>query len=110
MSLLNVPIGPNAPGVFNTIIEIPKGSTNKYEFDTELGTFRLDRVLFSPLFYPFDYGFIPQTHYVDGDPIDVLVLVSHPSARTRISPDVSRVRSRSESHWRSENERRKGLG
>lgn len=79
MSLLNVPIGPNAPGVFNTIIEIPKGSTNKYEFDTELGTFRLDRVLFSPLFYPFDYGFIPQTHYRRRDPIDVLVLVSHPT-------------------------------
>ncbi|HZH98364.1 MAG TPA: inorganic diphosphatase [Fimbriimonadaceae bacterium] len=79
MSLLDVPIGGNAPHVFNTIIEIPKGSTNKYEMDPELGIMRLDRVLYSPLFYPFDYGFIPQTHYVDGDPMDVLVMLMHPT-------------------------------
>lgn len=79
MSLLNVKIGERAPHVFNTIIEIPKGSTNKYEMDAETGVMKLDRVLYSPLFYPFDYGFIPQTKYLDGDPIDVLVLVSHPT-------------------------------
>jgi inorganic pyrophosphatase len=79
MSLLQVPIGSNAPHVFNTIIEIPKGSTNKYEMDPELGVMRLDRVLYSPLFYPFDYGFIPQTLYVDGDPMDVLVMLMHPT-------------------------------
>jgi inorganic pyrophosphatase len=79
MSLLDVPIGPDAPHVFNTIIEIPRGSTNKYEVDPETGLLRLDRVLYSPLFYPFDYGYIPQTHYLDGDPLDVLVLVSHPT-------------------------------
>lgn len=79
MSLLNVKIGPRAPHEFNTVIEIPKGSTNKYEFDPETGVMKLDRVLYSPLFYPFDYGFIPQTNYLDGDPIDVLVLVSHPT-------------------------------
>lgn len=79
MSLENVPIGKNAPQTFNAIIEIPKGSTNKYEFDEELGVMRLDRVLFSPLFYPFDYGFIPQTKYLDGDPIDVFVMVIHPT-------------------------------
>lgn len=79
MSLLNVKIGPNAPHEFNTIIEIPKGSTNKYEMDADTGVMKLDRVLYSPLFYPFDYGFIPQTHYLDGDPIDVLVLISHPT-------------------------------
>lgn len=79
MSLLSVKIGPRAPHEFNTIIEIPKGSTNKYEFDPETGVMKLDRVLYSPLFYPFDYGFIPQTEYLDGDPIDVLVLVSHPT-------------------------------
>ncbi|MEQ1932974.1 MAG: inorganic diphosphatase, partial [Fimbriimonadaceae bacterium] len=61
MSLLNVKIGPNAPNTFNTVIEIPKGSTNKYELCKETGLLRLDRVLYSPLFYPFDYGFIPQT-------------------------------------------------
>jgi inorganic pyrophosphatase len=79
LSLLDVPIGPEAPLVFNTVIEIPKGSTNKYEVDKETGLVKLDRVLYSPLFYPFDYGYIPQTHYLDGDPIDVLVLLLHPT-------------------------------
>jgi inorganic pyrophosphatase len=79
MSLLNVPIGPNAPDILNAVIEIPRGSTNKYEVDTMTGLLRLDRVLYSPLFYPFDYGYIPQTHYLDGDPLDVLVLLSHPT-------------------------------
>lgn len=79
MSLRNATIGPKAPDVFNTVIEIPRGSTNKYEVDTESGLIKLDRVLFSPLFYPFDYGYIPQTHYLDGDPLDVLVLISHPT-------------------------------
>lgn len=79
MALLDVPIGPNAPHTFNTIIEIPKGSTNKYELDPESGVMKLDRVLYSPLFYPFDYGYIPQTKYLDGDPIDVLVLITHPT-------------------------------
>lgn len=79
MSLLNVPIGPNAPDEVNVIIEIPKFSTNKYEFDPELGVMKLDRVLYSPLFYPWDYGFVPQTKYLDGDPVDALVLVMHPT-------------------------------
>jgi inorganic pyrophosphatase len=79
MSLLNATIGPNAPESFNVVIEIPRGSTNKYEVEAETGLIKLDRVLYSPLFYPFDYGYIPQTHYVDGDPIDVLVLISHPT-------------------------------
>lgn len=79
MSLLDVPIGPNAPDSFNTVIEIPKGSTNKYEIDQTTGLLKLDRVLYSPLFYPFDYGFIPQTLYLDGDPIDVLVMLMHPT-------------------------------
>jgi len=79
MSLRDVPIGAKAPEIVNTIIEIPRGATNKYEFDPELDVMRLDRVLFSPLFYPFDYGYIPQTRYLDGDPIDVLVLLSHPT-------------------------------
>lgn len=79
MSLLNVPIGPRAPHEFNVIIEIPRFSTNKYEMDPEIGVMRLDRVLFSPLFYPWDYGFIPQTKYLDGDPVDALVLIMHPT-------------------------------
>ena len=77
-SLKNLPIGPNAPEEFHVVIEIPKGSTNKYEYDPELGVFKLDRALYSPLFYPWDYGFIPQTLYKDGDPVDALVLVMHP--------------------------------
>ena len=79
MSLLNARIGPNAPATFNTVIEIPRGSTNKYEVDAETGLIKLDRVLYSPLFYPFDYGYIPDTKYLDGDPLDVLVLLSHPT-------------------------------
>ncbi len=79
MPLLEVPIGDKAPRIFNTIIEIPRGSTNKYEVDQETGVIKLDRVLYSPLFYPFDYGYIPQTKYLDGDPLDVLVLLSHPT-------------------------------
>jgi inorganic pyrophosphatase len=79
MSLLHAKIGPNAPASFNTVIEIPRGSTNKYEVNAETGLIHLDRVLFSPLFYPFDYGYIPQTCYLDGDPLDVLVLLSHPT-------------------------------
>jgi inorganic pyrophosphatase len=60
----------------NVIIEIPKGSQNKYEFDKEKEIIALDRVLFSPFHYPGDYGFIPHTLAPDGDPLDVLVLVS----------------------------------
>lgn len=77
--LLDLPIGPNAPEEVNVVIEIPKFSTNKYEYDADMGVMRLDRVLYSPLFYPTDYGFIPSTKYLDGDPIDVLVLISHPT-------------------------------
>src|SRR5215472_9474993 len=59
---------------FPAVIEIPKGSTNKYELDKETGLLRLDRVLYSAVYYPADYGFIPQTYCDDGDPLDVLVL------------------------------------
>ncbi len=79
MSLLSAKIGANAPEVFNTVIEIPRGSSNKYEVNEEDGLIYLDRVLYSPLFYPFDYGYIPQTRYLDGDPLDVLVILSHPT-------------------------------
>jgi inorganic pyrophosphatase len=63
---------------FPAIIEIPKGSTNKYELDKETGLLRLDRVLFSAVYYPADYGFIPRTYCDDGDPLDVLVLGQEP--------------------------------
>jgi len=61
------------------IVEIPQHSANKYEYDGELGIFRLDRALYSPLHYPGDYGFIPGTLAADNDPLDVLVLVQQPS-------------------------------
>ena len=59
---------------FPVIIEIPKGSTNKYELDKATGLLKLDRVLYSSVHYPADYGFIPRTYCADGDPLDVLVL------------------------------------
>ncbi len=60
------------------IIEIPKGSENKYEVDKESGLLKLDRPLFSCVHYPGDYGYIPETLWEDNDPIDILVLTSHP--------------------------------
>ena len=63
---------------FPVIVEIPRGSTNKYELDKETGLLRLDRVLYSAVHYPADYGFIPRTYCDDGDPLDVLVLGQEP--------------------------------
>ena len=60
---------------FDVMIEIPKGSRNKYEYDPEKKVIRFDRMLFSPVHYPADYGFIPETLALDGDPLDALVLV-----------------------------------
>ncbi|MGH9568324.1 MAG: inorganic diphosphatase [Candidatus Angelobacter sp.] len=76
---VRLPIGPDAPRLVNAVIEIPKDSVNKYEYDKQLNVFRLDRTLFSPVHYPGDYGFIPCTLGLDGDPLDVLVLVEAPS-------------------------------
>jgi inorganic pyrophosphatase len=63
----------------DVVIEIPKGSRNKYEFDHSLGCIRLDRVLFSSVHFPADYGFIPNTRSADGDPLDVIVIVNEPT-------------------------------
>ena len=63
---------------FPVIIEIPNGSKNKYELDKETGLLRLDRVLYSAVHYPADYGFIPRTFCDDGDPLDALVLGQEP--------------------------------
>jgi len=64
---------------FNVVVDLPKGSSNKYEYDEEAGHFVLDRVIHHQMFYPFDYGFIPQTHSDDGDAIDVCLLVTYPT-------------------------------
>jgi inorganic pyrophosphatase len=71
--------GPNAPDVIYTIVEIPKGSRNKYEYHKQAGIIVLDRVLYSSLYYPGDYGLIPRTHYEDGDPLDVIVMINEPT-------------------------------
>jgi inorganic pyrophosphatase len=70
--------GPKSPDEFTSVIEIPKGSSVKYELDKETGLIKLDRVLYSAVFYPANYGFIPQTLAEDDDPLDVLVLCQEP--------------------------------
>ena len=74
----DIPLGDKAPEEFNTIIEIPRGSHNKYEIDKETGLIKLDRVNFSAAAYPCDYGFAPQTLWEDGDALDVIVLTTNP--------------------------------
>ena len=63
---------------FNVVIEVPRGGTVKYELDKKTGLIRVDRVLYSAVYYPANYGFIPRTLGGDGDPIDVLVLMDEP--------------------------------
>jgi inorganic pyrophosphatase len=72
----DLPTGPDVPDVVWALVEIPKGSRNKYEYSKDLGTYQLDRVLHSPMQYPGEYGFIPQTMYDDGDPMDIIVLMN----------------------------------
>lgn len=67
------------PVTFDVLIEIPKGSRNKYEYDFTLHKIRFDRMLFSSMMYPGDYGFIPETLALDSDPLDVLVLGHQPT-------------------------------
>ena len=73
-------ITPGSADEINTVIEIPAGSNNKYEIDKETGLIKLDRVNYSAAPYPFDYGFVPQTLWHDGDALDVLVLTTYPLA------------------------------
>ena len=71
--------GPHAPDTIYAIIEIPKGSRNKYEYHKEHGVIFLDRVLYSSVHYPGDYDLIPRTFCGDGDPLDVLVMMTEPT-------------------------------
>lgn len=75
----NLKPGPSVPEVVYAVIEIPKGSRNKYEYDKDMEAFALDRVLYSPVHYPAEYGIIPQTLWDDGDPMDILVLMDQPT-------------------------------
>jgi inorganic pyrophosphatase len=70
----DVSLGKEAPFLVPVVIEVPRGSKNKYELDKTSGLLRVDRVLFSSVHYPANYGFIPQTYCEDHDPLDVLVL------------------------------------
>ena len=80
MNLLHdVPIGKKWPEVVNVVIENVKGSSNKIEYDKDDKVFKLDRVLYSAVFWPFDYGFIPQTWHEDEDPVDVVLLTTYPT-------------------------------
>lgn len=78
-NLYHLPTGAKAPDQVAAVIEVPLGSSNKYEYDAEHGVFRLDRVLYSPMHYPGDYGFVPSTYAEDGDPLDILVLMNRPT-------------------------------
>ena len=69
-----LPTGPDWPDVIYVVVEIHRGSRNKYEYDRDSGFIKLDRVLFSSLHYPGDYGFIPRTLRANGDPLAVLVM------------------------------------
>lgn len=71
-------LGDKTPEEFNVIIEIPKGSKNKYEIDKKTGLIKLDRAMKSAQDYPFDYGFAPQTFWEDGDALDVIILSTYP--------------------------------
>lgn len=79
MNLLH-DIAPGTADEMNVIIEIPKFSKNKYEIDKETGLIALDRVMHSAQDYPFDYGFVPQTLFDDGDALDVVLITTHPLA------------------------------
>lgn len=76
MSYASLAIGEKAPEIVTVVVEIPKGSHNKYEYDEKADVIKLDRVLHSPVHYPTDYGFIPQTRSKDGDHLDALVIIS----------------------------------
>lgn len=73
-------IDPGTANEMNVIIEIPKGSKNKYEIDKETGLIALDRAMHTSQDYPFDYGFVPQTLWDDADALDVIVLTTYPLA------------------------------
>jgi inorganic pyrophosphatase len=74
----DIPTGRRPPHELTAVIEIPTNERNKYELDKELGIYRLDRVLYSAVHYPGDYGFLPRTLGDDGDPLDVLILTTIP--------------------------------
>ena len=77
--LFKLPVGDDVPNEINMLVETQMGSINKYEFNTQTGILKLDRVLYSKLPYPIEYGAIPQTWDEDGDPLDIMCLVTYPT-------------------------------
>ncbi|BEK13972.1 inorganic diphosphatase [Campylobacter lari] len=85
MNISKIKIG-EVPNKLNAVIEIPYGSNIKYELDKESGAIMVDRVMYSAMFYPANYGFIPNTLADDGDPIDILVLNEYPIQAGAVIP------------------------
>lgn len=86
---MNLSTGKNPPNEINVLVEIPKGSSIKYELDKESGIVMVDRLLHTAMYFPFNYGFIPNTLADDGDPADVVVLCDQaivPGAAIPVSP------------------------
>ena len=77
--LRDLETGPKSPDVVYVVVESPKGTENKYEYDVQKKAIVLDRVLYSAVHFPGDYGFLPRTLDEDGDPLDILVLVTNPT-------------------------------
>jgi inorganic pyrophosphatase len=77
--LHDIEAGARVPHELNMIVEIPRGSRNKYEIHKESGLMRLDRLLYSAVYYPGDYGFMPRTLATDGDPLDLVCMVTEPT-------------------------------
>lgn len=96
--------GNNAPHELNVIIEIPRGSNNKYEIDKETGLIALDRANYGAAAYPFDYGFVPQTLWHDNDPLDVVVFTTyplHPGVLVKVRPvGVMKMIDDGDSDWK----------
>ncbi len=78
MNLSKLSAGKKVPEEVNVVIEIPQGSSIKYEIDKDSGAIMVDRFVYTAMFYPFNYGFIPGTLVEDGDPIDILVISTYP--------------------------------
>src|SRR2546429_2974568 len=87
--------GSDLPRDFQAVIEIPLGSNVKYELDKPSGLLKVDRIIHSAVFYPANYGFIPQTYAEDNDPLDVLVLCQEPVQRS----EERRVGKECRSRW-----------
>jgi inorganic pyrophosphatase len=76
--LRGIPAGDDPPEIINAVVEVISGSRDKYEYNWEWDAFVLDRVLYSSVIFPVEYGFIPQTWYIDNDPLDVMILSYEP--------------------------------